>query len=120
MKAIIKNVLVAIVGTNLVACATTMTSSSIMPKGGDEYDLVATHAREDQAYKNAEKDANQVCKEKNKNFVAVTHKSEYQGVSKEEKQTVGFTDVAMAAVTGRSTKHDRSDDYKVTMHFKCQ
>lgn len=119
MKTIIKRAILAVVGMNLVACATT-TSSSIMPKGEDEYDLVATHAREDQAYKNAEKDANKFCEEKNKNFVAVTHKSEYQGVSKEEKQTVGLTDVAMAVVTGHSTKHDRSDDYKVTMHFKCQ
>lgn len=119
MTMIIKSAVLAAMGITLVACATPM-HSSIMPKGQDEYDLVSTHAREDQAYKFAEADANKYCKDQKKTFVAVSHKSEYQGVSKEDKQNFGYTDVAMAVVTGRVTKGDRSDDYKVMMHFKCQ
>ena len=100
-------------------CAATH-QTSIMPRADGSYDMVSTDAREDSAYKNAERDAEDHCKQQNKKFVAMKHDSAYQGVEKKEKQEVEATDVAMAWVTGSSHKRDRSDDYKVTMHFKCE
>ncbi len=107
------------VGIFLSGCAATH-HTSIMPRADGSYDMVSTDSREDDAYKNAERDAEDYCKQKKKEFVAMSHDSKYQGVDKKEKQEVGATDVAMAWVTGSSHKNDRSDDYKVTMHFKCE
>lgn len=95
--------------------------ATILPRNDGAYDMVATDAREDGAYKIANDDGKAYCKEHgDKKFVVIEHKSAYQGVAKDEKQKVGASDVAFAFVTKRTTKGDRSDDYKVNMMFKCE
>lgn len=92
---------------------------TVLPQADNSYVIISTAEREDVAYKEAEKEAKIVCGKKEKKHIILQNDSVYQGVDKEKKSEPGATDVAMAYLTGRNMKEDRSDDHKVTLHVAC-
>lgn len=107
-----KMVVVCAIGLAVCGCASREIRSSIMPKSDKTYDLVVTASSETAAYKDADLDANEYCKQKGKQVVVISHESIYQGKQSSK------TDVAMSFVSGRGK--DTSSDYKVKMLFKCE
>jgi hypothetical protein len=100
------------------ACGHTQTAT-VLPKGGEEYQIVAQSYNEQSAFSEAESEAKYTC-ERNK-LTLIVHDSEsiYQGANKDERDDVDGGNVALAVFTGRSGKERQSDDYKVTLFIGC-
>lgn len=101
-------------------CTIVKQRPTVLPQADNSYVIISTAEREDVAYKEGEKEAKIICGKKDKKHIVLQNDSVYQGVDKEKKSESGASDVAMAYLTGRNMKEDRSDDYKVTLHVTCQ
>jgi|GEM_PF-3004751 len=101
-----------------VACGHTQTAT-VLPKGGQDYEIVAQGHNERAAFSNAESEAKYTCE--NQRLTLVVHDSEsiYQGADKEKRDDVSGGNVALAVFTGSSGKERQSDDYKVKLLIGC-
>jgi hypothetical protein len=101
-----------------VACAHHQTAT-VLPKGGQDYEIVAQGYNERTAFSNAESEAKYTCE--NQKLTLVVHDSEsiYQGANKDERDDVDGGNVALAVFTGSSGKERQSDDYKVKLLIGC-
>jgi hypothetical protein len=100
-------------------CTITPERPTVLPQSDNSYLIISTAERENVAYKAAENEAKIICGKKDKKHIVLQNDSLYQGVDKGKKSEPGATDVAMAYLTGRNMKEDRSDDHKVTLHVTC-
>lgn len=94
--------------------------ASVLPKGGNDYEIVAQAPDEQTAYRNAESEAKHTCKKEKKQLIVNDSQAKYQGPDKENRDDVDAGNVALAYVTGFSGKERNSDDYRVTMMISCQ
>lgn len=94
--------------------------ASVLPKGGNSYEVIGQSATEQQAYMNAEAEGKYTCKKLDKEMIVVDQRSVYQGADKNSKGDVRGSNVALAFVTGRSGKERDADDYKVTLTIDCR
>jgi len=93
--------------------------ASVLPKGGDKYEVIGEGASEQVAYQNAESEARYTCSNNDKQLKVIDQHSTYQGANKDDKDKVSGGNVALAIFTGRSGKEANNDDYKVTLVVEC-
>lgn len=96
----------------LYGCA----STTVFPEGNNRYSLVSTSFSESSALEDAKKKATEVCNQQNQTLIVLKHKSVYQGIDKRDKAII---DIADTVLNGNTTSTSNSDDYKVTMKFRC-
>ena len=84
---------------------------NIVPKSAGEAEAVATSSKEGCALEKAQEKAAEHCKASGKTYVAIKQDSVYQGADPTAK-------MAMGAVFNTNT--NTSQDYKVTLQFRCQ
>ena len=97
----------------LAGCA----STTILPEGNGKYSLVTTSFSESSAFANAKQKAVEECQKQSKQLVVLNHKSTYQGIDKKDK---AMLNIAGALINGNSSTANSSDDYEVTMKFRCK
>jgi hypothetical protein len=94
--------------------------ASVLPKGGDKYEVVGEGENEQEAYKNAESEARYTCENNSeKKLTVLNEESQYQGANKEDKDKVSGGNIALAIFTGHSGKERSADDYKVKLLISC-
>lgn len=103
-----------------VACNAHTPVASVLPKGGGQYEVVATSSNEGDAFSKAESEARYTCEEQEKQFIVNNKESVYQGADKDKKGDVEAENVALAFFTGTSGKERNADDYKVTLQIECK
>ncbi len=99
--------------TLLVGCA----STTILPEGNGRYSLVSTSSSESAALSDAKKKANEECLKQNKQLIVLKHHSVYQGMDKTNKAMINL---AGALLAGNGGTANSSDDYKISMMFRCK
>lgn len=101
------------------ACAHTQ-KATVLPKGGNEYEIIGQSSTEQAAYRNAESEGKYVCEDQEKNMLVKKQDSAFQGADKNSKGDVEAENVALAFFTGKTGRERNSDDYKVTLHIACE
>ncbi len=84
---------------------------NILPKEAGQAQAVSTSSKESCALEKAQDRAAEYCANAGKHYVAVKQDSKYQGADPTAKMAVG-------ALFG--SKGDTSQDYRVTLDFKCE
>ena len=102
---------VAAIAFGLFVTACCQANVNILPKEGGTGEAISTSAKENCALEKAQQEADEYCKKQGKHYVAIKSDSKYQGADPNAKLAVGI-------VTGRSG--NSSDDYRVSLEFKCE
>ncbi len=108
-----KKLALSALALGLVGCA----STTIFPEGNGRYSLVSTSASESAALKGAQQKAAAECQKMGMGLKVLSHNAVYQGVDKRDK---AMLNLAGAILAGNGGTANSSDDYKVTMKFRCQ
>jgi hypothetical protein len=95
----------------LVGTACCQANVNILPKEGGTGEAISTSSKENCALEKAQEEADEYCKKQGKHYVAIKSDSKYQGADPNAKLAIGI-------VTGRSG--NSSDDYRVSLEFKCE
>lgn len=99
----------------LAGCA----STTILPEGNGQYSLVSTSASESSAIHDAKSKATEECTKQGKHLKVLKYKSIYQGMDKNERAVLNLAQNLLKKDNTPNIGPDSSDDYKVTMKFKC-
>jgi hypothetical protein len=106
-----KNLLLLV--TLLSGCCSARTQ--ILPKENGFLALAHSDS-ESCAFEECQKKAEEHCRARGKRFVLVKHDSNYQGMNKTAKGIMG----GIGAASGTYIPTSTSEDYKVSMTFKCK
>ena len=98
-------------GLGVLATGCCQANVNVLPKEGGQAEAISTSAKENCALEKAQEHADEYCKKQGKHYVAIKSDSKYQGADPNAKLAIGI-------VTGRSG--NSSDDYRVSLEFKCE
>ncbi len=99
------------ISMSLLANGCCQATVNVLPKEGGQAEAISTSAKENCALEKAQENADEYCKKQGKHYVAIKSDSKYQGADPNAKLAVGI-------LTGRNG--NSSDDYRVSLEFKCE
>jgi len=109
--------LTLVLGTllSLASCA----SSTLYPMGNDTYRIVSLSSAESYADKESMEKAQKVCIEQGKRVEVIKSNTEYQGMDKNIKGTIGMISAFIPEKNQHTSNGSGSNDYKNTTEFRC-
>jgi hypothetical protein len=104
-------VLATTLALGLVAGGCCQATVNVLPKEGGQGEAISQSASENCALEKAQQNADEYCQKQGKHYVAIKSDSKYQGADPNAKLAVGV-------LTGHNG--NTSQDYRVSLEFKCE
>lgn len=112
---------VVLVAATLAGCASTEEMANVIPGEGGAYEVVATGEDKQETLESALEAARSACEERQMRLVVLNRKETLMGVVPVNGEEAGS--VAAEAAARVAIEHaplPLGDEYRITMHFKCE